>query len=173
MHIYCLPQIEYNFFGRGILMKLSMFLYDNSHQVQTYEDAKRVVGSFIDEGDNIDALDHGGFNALHRVCATGNINMVQALIDAGADINKLNNTHQTPIDLSESNKHDNITQLLLKYNAKHAIEINVNKRKNSNSDMNVQMVNNDQSNKKPKNMPSPFAKHSSENIKSYQSSFDS
>lgn len=56
----------------------------------------------------------GGFTPLHVAVKGGNKDMVEAILDAGADINASTAMHQTPLDLAQRYGHKAVAELLRK-----------------------------------------------------------
>ena len=54
---------------------------------------------------------------LHFASCNGNANIVQLLLDRGADINALSNVHNTPLYLASRGGHPEVTRVLLKHGA--------------------------------------------------------
>ena len=64
---------------------------------------------------NFDQLDPEGFSILHQMASGGHSKSVKALVDAGADVNVRQKTHQgTPLQYAANNGHLEVVQILLK-----------------------------------------------------------
>ena len=55
---------------------------------------------------------------MHAVAEDGTLEMVQILVEAGADVNAKNRDGKTPLDLAHKNKHRDVEKLLRKHGAK-------------------------------------------------------
>ena len=64
---------------------------------------------------NFNELDEEGFSLLHRMASGGHEKSVQALLDAGADVNVRQKTYQgTPLQYAASGGHDKVVEILIK-----------------------------------------------------------
>lgn len=54
--------------------------------------------------------DNDGWTPLHLACLLGRRDVVQALLELGADIHLRDNDHQTPADLAFHTKHRDIAE---------------------------------------------------------------
>jgi ankyrin repeat protein len=57
---------------------------------------------------------YGGFTPLHVAVKGGNKDVVEAILDAGADINATTEMHQSPLDLAQRFGHKRVAELLRK-----------------------------------------------------------
>jgi len=55
---------------------------------------------------------YGGFSPLHVAVKGGNKDVVEVILDAGADINATTEMHQTPLDLALRYGHKSVAELL-------------------------------------------------------------
>jgi ankyrin repeat protein len=54
----------------------------------------------IKKGANVNALQQGGFTALHAAAQNGNLDLCKLLIEAGADMNARTTEGQTALDFA-------------------------------------------------------------------------
>ena len=87
--------------------------FDASQQ----KNKQAILESCLQQGVNINAVDEEGNTALHLAVDTGQIEVVQFLLNNGADITVKNNDGKTPLhcacEFSKANKHPEIILLLL------------------------------------------------------------
>ena len=73
--------------------------------------APDIVELLVKSGARVDAIDHSGENALHKLAWFGypeeNIRSAQTLLDAGADVNTKNREGKTPLDILMDNQFRN------------------------------------------------------------------
>jgi len=62
---------------------------------------------------------------LHVAAKRGNIDVVAAIIDAGADINATSDMHQTPLDIALKQGHKAVAELLRKKGARSGAELSL------------------------------------------------
>lgn len=74
-----------------------------------YKDAQPIISA----AENINATDDTGWSALHYAAQRGNVNLVQALVEAGADVNMLCG-NRLPIEIAAHSTQDNMAD---KYHA--------------------------------------------------------
>jgi len=73
--------------------------------------APEIVELLVHSGAKVEATDHSGENALHKLAWFGypeeNIRSAQTLLDAGADVNAKNRDGKTPLDILSDNQFQN------------------------------------------------------------------
>ena len=79
----------------------------------------------LKDGANINTTDDRGTHALHKTCQFGEVKATMALLDAGADVNKLNQKNQTPLDLAIRTCTQSIQNALIARGAKTGKELGV------------------------------------------------
>lgn len=65
----------------------------------------------------LDAIDSSGMNCLHWACMRGHLGIVKILMNAGCDVDMLNNGLNSPLLIAASKSHDNIIRVLLDHGA--------------------------------------------------------
>ena len=69
----------------------------------------------IENGAEVDAIQNGGFTALHTAAHNGQIKMIKLLIAAGANPKIKNNENKTPEDLAREGGHGKVVDYLNQY----------------------------------------------------------
>ena len=67
----------------------------------------------IEFGANISLRNKGDLSPLMLACKYGYSNLVELLINKGADINEKNILGETPLSLAQINKHDDLAMKIL------------------------------------------------------------
>jgi uncharacterized protein len=76
------------------------------------EVAEAMVRSLLAHGADVNARQEGGFTALHAAAQSGNLGLLDLLLDSGADINAAASDGKTPLAIArESNKTDAAARL--------------------------------------------------------------
>ena len=69
----------------------------------------------IQNGADVDAVQNGGFTALHAAAHNGQIEMIKLLVAAGANPKLKNNKNKTPEDLAREKGHEEVVEYLKQY----------------------------------------------------------
>ena len=124
-------------------IEAAQLLLENGADVHAYDDeayqcacTSEMMQLLIDHGANIyagdwydDLRDNGGksYSQFHDLCETGTIDKVRILINAGIEINFLNNdgcyTYSTPLDRAISGGHTDVIRLLIDNGAKSSDDV--------------------------------------------------
>ena len=83
------------------------------HSAAAHRDQKAslyMARKLIDAGAQIDAEQAGGFRPLHQAAASGHLELLELLLEAGADPEGENDTGKTALDLARERGHDPIVQ---------------------------------------------------------------
>ena len=78
---------------------------------------KAHIKNFGSGAASIDLADEGGMYPLHLAAMRGHLEIVELLVDNGADINILNHGLNSPMMLAAANGHDAVVIFLLNHNA--------------------------------------------------------
>jgi len=88
----------------------------------TSEDDLKRVEALLDAGASVDTkLEVFGWTSLHLAARNGSTEIVNALLKAGADINAKTKKGQTPLYMAETNKQDEVIELLKEKGAVSAV----------------------------------------------------
>ena len=74
-----------------------------------------ITRLLIENGAEVDAIQNGGFTALHTAAHNGQIKMIKLLIAAGANPKIKNNENKTPEDLAREGGHGKVVDYLNQY----------------------------------------------------------
>lgn len=85
------------------------------------ENYKNIVSLLIEKGD-VNAINRNGETPLHNACWTGQIEIVQVLIDYGANTNMQNDHGETPLHWAARMGYANIVKLLLEVGADPTVQ---------------------------------------------------
>jgi uncharacterized protein len=66
----------------------------------------------IDAGADVNAVQHGGFTALHSAAFSGDLPMTRLLLDSGAKLDPRTDDGQTALDLAREKKRDEVVKEL-------------------------------------------------------------
>lgn len=72
-----------------------------------------TLGAYIDQGINVDLMNHDGNTFLMLAAYAGNTSALEALIARGADVNRLNDRGQSPLAGAIFKKEDAVVDMLL------------------------------------------------------------
>jgi len=83
------------------------------------EDAIPVTRSLLKHKANVNLACADGWSSLHKVAQTGNYEVAQLLLGAGAAVNSTDNDGATPLHYSLAQSHVQLVKLLLHHDADH------------------------------------------------------
>jgi ankyrin repeat protein len=66
----------------------------------------------LEHGAEVDAVQNGGWTALHAAAASGNLALCRALIAGGADRARMSDDRTRPLDFAIENRHADVVELL-------------------------------------------------------------
>jgi ankyrin repeat protein len=66
----------------------------------------------LDKGSDVNAVQHGGFTALHSAAFSGDLAMVRLLMDSGAKLDPKTDDGQTALDLAREKRRDEVVKEL-------------------------------------------------------------
>jgi len=94
-----------------------MSFYEGRYELflKINEDLTQEAISILEASRDIDintSLNHFNWKPLHVAAYRGNTNLVQYLVEQGADVTAINGSGYTPEMLAKSNNHDQIIELL-------------------------------------------------------------
>ena len=92
-------------------------LVDESRGNHNATDDPSRIKPLLDQGANVNAVDHKGCTALHRAAQAGFVRITQLLIDHGANVEAKNNQEATPLFEAASRGRFKAVELLLKNKA--------------------------------------------------------
>ncbi|MFN2577558.1 MAG: ankyrin repeat domain-containing protein [Pyrinomonadaceae bacterium] len=81
-----------------------------------------AVRYLLDQGADVNTLDHAGNTALTEATYYGHLLVIRELLVRGANINSISNTG-TPLDIAERRNNDAVADLLKHYGAKRSSEL--------------------------------------------------
>jgi ankyrin repeat protein len=67
----------------------------------------------LSHGASPDVADANGWTAAHQAASRGNARLLKAVIDAGADLARRDNSNCTPLDLARSLKREKLVAMLV------------------------------------------------------------
>jgi ankyrin repeat protein len=76
-----------------------------------------AVRYFISKGASVNALDENRTSPLHISCRTGNLQIVEELLNSGAFLNITDTGGWTALHIASYYKHTNLVSLLMKFGA--------------------------------------------------------
>lgn len=98
--------------GVAIWNSRAVFHSGNAAEVQI---AQQVLELLITAGADVSGLEANGKSLLHMAVETNNLFAAKLLLESGAEVIPIDDTHKTPLDIAESGE---MIQLLKKYQAK-------------------------------------------------------